>query len=162
MRSATPVGNPVNLPDFAARVCQQIPLLAAMQVDFIHYSGDALSLGMPLAPNINDKQTGFGGSIAALATACGWALISLALKEESLNVDVMVIKSEMHYLAPVTGDCQARGEMSPVERMHMLQQMTTKGRVKKELVLEVYLGEARVATCKAKYLAKLVQEQPSV
>src|SRR5690606_39719097 len=43
-----------------------------------------------------------------------------------------------------------------IYKVHLLQQMTIKGRVKKELVLEVYLGEDRVATCKATYLAKLV------
>ncbi|PHS75497.1 MAG: hypothetical protein COB19_03335 [Porticoccus sp.] len=145
----------VNLPDFAATVRQQIPLLDAMNVDFIDYNGSTLSLGMPLAPNINDKQTGFGGSLAALATACGWAMVSLVLKDASLEADVVVVKSDMRFLAPVTTDCLARVEWPSVEKKQFLQQLSMKGRARTELVLDIVMGEEPVANCRAIYLARL-------
>lgn len=62
---------------------------------------------MPLAPNINDKQTGFGGSIAALATTAGWAMITLLLRQLPEPYHVLVAESHIRYLAPATGDSYA-------------------------------------------------------
>jgi thioesterase domain-containing protein len=59
----------------------------------------------PLAPNLNDKGTGFAGSLATLATLAGWAVATL-LAEGVVGgpCEVAVFKSEIRYLAPVTGD----------------------------------------------------------
>lgn len=149
--------NSVDLSGFAARVRRQIPLLDAMEVEFIEFSGDSLVLHMPLAPNVNDKQTGFGGSIAALATACGWAMMSLVLEEAALDALVVVVKSEIRYLAPVTGDCHARCTLPEAEKKRLLGHLSNKGRASTEIVLEVLLGEQLVAHCNATYHARLVQ-----
>jgi thioesterase domain-containing protein len=86
---------------------QAIPLTAAMQIDEIDYTGNQLSLSAPLEPNLNDKGTGFAGSIASIATLSGWCLLTLWLKERGIDADVMIAKSEQRYLAPVTDRLQA-------------------------------------------------------
>jgi thioesterase domain-containing protein len=85
---------------------QAIPLTAAMQIDEIDYTGNQLSLSAPLEPNLNDKGTGFAGSIASIATLSGWCLLTLWLKERGIDADVMIAKSEQRYLAPVTDRLQ--------------------------------------------------------
>ena len=87
---------------FLSWLHQAIPLTEAMQIDEIEYSGGQLRLGAPLEPNLNDKGTGFAGSIASIATLSGWCLLTLWLRDRGIDADVMIAKSEQRYLAPVT------------------------------------------------------------
>ena len=53
-------------------VLENIPLTRAMALS-VHCRGpDRLQLKAPLAANVNDKGTGFGGSQVALATLAAW------------------------------------------------------------------------------------------
>jgi len=92
---------------FLSWLHQAIPLTAAMQIDKIDYSGGQLRLSAPLEPNLNDKGTGFAGSIASIATLSGWCLLTLWLRERGIDADVMIAKSEQRYLAPVTDRLEA-------------------------------------------------------
>jgi len=105
--SALTHGSMLSLEEFSHQSRQSIPLLKSMGLEFTEFDDGCLRVEMPLAPNINDKQTGFGGSIAALATTSGWAVISLLLLSRSANYDVVVTESHMRYLAPATGDFYA-------------------------------------------------------
>ena len=49
----------------------QIPITAHMGVEVVHYDRHNLELAAPLAPNENDKGTGFGGSRSSLLTPRG-------------------------------------------------------------------------------------------
>lgn len=90
------------LENFSNQVRQAIPLLQSMDLRFTEFADHRLRVDMPLAPNINDKNTGFGGSISALATASGWAVISLLLQSRFSHCDVMVTESHIQYVAPAT------------------------------------------------------------
>lgn len=92
---------------FLSWLHQAIPLTAAMQIDEINYTGNQLYLSAPLEPNLNDKGTGFAGSIASIATLSGWCLLTLWLRERGIDADVMIAKSEQRYLAPVTDRLEA-------------------------------------------------------
>ena len=92
---------------FLSWLHQAIPLTAAMQIDEINYTGKQLHLSAPLEPNLNDKGTGFAGSIASIATLSGWCLLTLWLRERGIDADVMIAKSEQRYLAPVTDRLKA-------------------------------------------------------
>lgn len=78
-----------------------IPLTHAMSVDQIEFSKNRLTLGAPLEPNLNDKGTGFAGSISGLATLSGWCLLTLWLRERGIEADVMIASSEQRFIAPV-------------------------------------------------------------
>jgi len=92
---------------FLSWLHQAIPLTAAMQIDEIDYADNQLHLGAPLEPNLNDKGTGFAGSIASIATLSGWCLLTLWLRDRGIDADVMIAKSEQRYLAPVTNRLNA-------------------------------------------------------
>ncbi|MCP5302917.1 MAG: YiiD C-terminal domain-containing protein [Pseudomonadales bacterium] len=53
-----------------------------MGMTVAEYDGNRLSLAFPLAPNINDKGTGFAGSLNAATTYCAWSLLHLFLKQK--------------------------------------------------------------------------------
>ncbi|MGI0119376.1 YiiD C-terminal domain-containing protein [Zooshikella sp. RANM57] len=81
-----------------------IPLIAAMQIKVSYFDGKCLRLSAPLAVNINDKQTAFGGSIATLATITGWAMATLLAKQASGPNQVVIAESKLRYLKPITDD----------------------------------------------------------
>ena len=65
---------------------ESIPLAAAMQIEALQFDGQQLEMRVPLAANVNDKGTGFGGSIAALATLAGWSLTTLYLRRQGAGL----------------------------------------------------------------------------
>ena len=122
---------------FLQWVREQIPLTQAMQIEALAFDGQTLRLSAPLAPNVNDKGTGFGGSIVTLATLAGWALTTLVLKDHQINAEVVIAKSEIHYYKPITSrfTAQVSCELSVVEAM--LARIDERGRGK--LPLEIFV-----------------------
>ncbi len=88
-----------------------IPLTKAMQLSVTRFDSDGLTMEAPLSPNINDKGTAFGGSLAAILTLAGWALTVLVLREAGRKANVMVYHSQMDYRKPVTGKLLIRAAM---------------------------------------------------
>lgn len=87
------------------RLLSTIPLVAHMSLHGISLQEEGLSLSAPLAPNVNDKGTGFGGALSAIATLSGWSLTSIYAESIKANgFDVVVHTSELTYLAPVKAD----------------------------------------------------------
>jgi thioesterase domain-containing protein len=91
----------------------EIPLAHAMDLQLAHCDDDMLSLGAPLAPNVNDKGCAFGGSLVSLMTLSGWALVELALRRRGLDCDVFVAESGVRYLAPLWADFRSDARLSP-------------------------------------------------
>ena len=54
-------------PELASDLHAHIPLSAAMQVSVAAVDADGVTLQAPLAPNINHRDTVFGGSASAVA-----------------------------------------------------------------------------------------------
>jgi len=92
------------LPDFVESSYCQIPLLKAMGMTVAEYDGNRLSLAFPLAPNINDKGTGFAGALNAATTYCAWSLLYLFLKQKGFYLDLAVVSSQSEYRLPITAD----------------------------------------------------------
>ena len=86
-----------------------IPLSAAMQVRVRAASFDRVELAAPLAPNINHRETAFGGSIAALATLSAWTLLNLRLQQVVIGngARLVIQRNTMSYDEPIRGDFSA-------------------------------------------------------
>ena len=86
----------INLRQFEAECRRDIPLLDAMQLSFIDYGNLSLTMQAPLAPNINNKGTAFGGSIASICLFGGWAVSTLAFIDHDVhNTEIVVYRNEM-------------------------------------------------------------------
>ncbi len=81
-----------------------VPLTAGMDIRAGRCQPGYLTLEAPLAPNLNDKGTVFGGSLATLCTLAGWSMISLICRELDCDVDIVIARSEIRYLRPVSED----------------------------------------------------------
>ncbi len=80
-----------------------IPLSRAMQVAVVAASPDGVVLGAPLAPNINHRDTVFGGSASALAILAAWSLLYLRLQHAGEPARLVIQRNHMNYDAPIRG-----------------------------------------------------------
>lgn len=85
-----------------------IPLCQAMAVRVQHLSHHELALSAPLAPNINDKGTAFGGAIASLLTICGWGVVWSLCQHHQVDLDIVIRQSQLRYLQPAKGELLVR------------------------------------------------------
>lgn len=127
--------------EFLAWLRPKIPLLEHLGIEQLNWDGQALTVPTPLAPNINDKGTGFGGSQAAIATVAGWCLTTLCLKERGLECDVVIADSHLTYLAPVTGDFITRVSLVGTAADELAERVQERGKGKLSLVVEVVCQE---------------------
>jgi thioesterase domain-containing protein len=74
-----------------------------MEVEVVEATDSRVTLAAPLAPNINHRETVFGGSASAVAILSAWTLMYLRLKREQLNVRIVIQKNTMTYERPITG-----------------------------------------------------------
>jgi len=128
-----------------------IPAATAMGIQIVRYENGQIELAAPLEPNLNDKGTGFAGSIASLLTLSGWAIITLTLREAGIEADVMVVESTINYRAPARATLHASARLSPLEKKHLLNQLqeTNKSRIQ----ISSHLDSDRIpcATLNASY-----------
>lgn len=132
----------------------QIPLINHMGLAEPAYDGASLTLSAALAPNVNDKGTGFGGSLATLATLCGWAMVTLYLRQQGRDCDVMIRDSQLRYLAPVTGDFSAITHLPEQRELDtFMTYMDSKGRGRLNLDVEIRQGDKVAMTLSGAYVA---------
>lgn len=98
------VGQGDDLIAFQQWLSEAIPLVGYLGLDNMRWQGDELVWDLRLAPNLNDKGTGFGGSLAAQTTLIGWCWTTLWLRTRGRLQDVVVAKAGQRFLAPVNGD----------------------------------------------------------
>ena len=65
---------------------------------------NTVSLTSPLSPNINHKDTAFGGSLSSTAILSCWTLVHHKLNKITQHFNLVIQKSQIIYHAPVNGD----------------------------------------------------------
>lgn len=85
-----------------------IPLTKAMEVEVGARTSSSLSLRAPLGPNINHRETVFGGSASALCILSAWSYIHCRLREHpEIRPRIVIQRNSMEYLKPVLGEFEA-------------------------------------------------------
>ena len=74
-----------------------------MEVTVVEASPHQVVLSAPLAPNINHRETVFGGSASAVAILAAWSMLHLRLSAEGLGSRLVIQRNTMDYLAPIDG-----------------------------------------------------------
>lgn len=81
---------------------ERIPISKAMGVEVLEATVDGVRLAAPLSPNINHRETVFGGSASAVAILSAWSLLYLRLKNEHMNSRIVIQRSTITYEQPIT------------------------------------------------------------
>ena len=108
-----------------------IPLSKAMQVEVVSVKPDEVVLSAPLAPNINHKETVFGGSASAVAILAAWSLLHTKLKSTAINSQLVIQSNTMNYLLPINGTFTARSSIENAEEWpRFVRTLERKGRAR--------------------------------
>ena len=122
------------LQDFLHRC---IPATAALHIRVVSCGADGVALLMPHAPNRNHKNTVFGGSIALVATACGWAAVHTHFPEADGNI--VIQQGETRYLRPARNGLNAVTRSAGAEDWQEMRDMfARRGKGKIVLKTEVF------------------------
>mgnify|MGYP001260784157 FL=1 len=78
-----------------------IPLTAAMQVEVVDLRPESLILQAPLDANRNHAGNAFAGSLYALASIAGWALLYQLTQRESVPAELVLADGRIRYRRPV-------------------------------------------------------------
>ena len=97
----------MNLSDVTSYIHEHIPLTSHLGAIVESYDGNAVTISAPLTPNLNHRNTAFGGSISALGILSGWTLLFLKLKETGIKSRLVIQKSSFDFQDPVDDDFKA-------------------------------------------------------
>ncbi len=78
-----------------------IPLTRHLEVTVIELSGDRVVLSAPLPPNVNHRETAFGGSLSSVAILAGWSWLHARLTALGKRQRLVVSQSTAMFLQPV-------------------------------------------------------------
>jgi thioesterase domain-containing protein len=116
-----------------------LPITQFMGLEVESYDGDTLILTAPLEPNINDKQTAFGGSLYNTAVMACWGMIYLKTQEQNIQCNQVVTEGSMKYLAPVDGRIRAICHAPSEEELtSFFEHFERKGKARISLEAEIY------------------------
>jgi thioesterase domain-containing protein len=82
---------------------EHIPLSKAMGVEVRKADREGVVLSAPLEPNINHRETVFGGSASSIAILAAWSVVHFGLQREGLTCRVVIQKNTMTYEKPIAG-----------------------------------------------------------
>lgn len=131
-----------------------IPLTRAMGVAVEAAGAEGVVLSAPLEPNLNHRDTVFGGSASALAILSGWTLVHLRLRDEGLHPRIVIQRNEMEYLRPIedrfTATCTAP---APEAWDRLLRTLKGRGMGRVEVRATLECGEVEVGRFSGQYVA---------
>ncbi len=139
---------------------EHIPLSQAMCVEALAATVEGVTLSAPLAPNINHRETVFGGSAAALAILSAWSLLHLRLQEENLNSRLVIHRSAMDYERPIT-EAFTSSSAIPDETtwLKFMNTLRRKQRARISVIAVLHCKEERVAQFEGEFVALLMQSR---
>lgn len=123
------------------RIRHEMPLTAAMRLRVADCDDESLMLAVPLAPNINDKETAFAGSITSLGCITGWALLTLWAEREIGPCQVAIFDAHFAFRKPLRGDFTASVSLPVPEDLKTLKNAVAK-RGRGRITLRVTLTDA--------------------
>lgn len=94
--------------DLESYLHERIPLSKAMAVEVRSATPEGVELFAPLAPNINHRDTVFGGSASAVAILAAWCALYVRMRSEQRSGRIVIRRNKMSYERPITGDFTAK------------------------------------------------------
>jgi thioesterase domain-containing protein len=108
---------------------EHIPLSKAMTVSVVSVEQSTVVLRAPLAPNINHRETIFGGSASALAILAAWSLLHTRLRAEGIASRLVIQRNTMEYEQPIQGEFTAHSTLEqPASWQQFIRTLARKGK----------------------------------
>ncbi|MBD9648073.1 YiiD C-terminal domain-containing protein [Ensifer sp. ENS09] len=140
--------------ELQAYLHNHIPLSAAMQVRVDAVADDHVQLSAPLAPNINHRETVFGGSASALAILSAWSLLHVRLRQSGVAARLVIQSNRMDYLKPVAGAFSARSSLADVGQWPgFLRLLERRGKARAVVVADLLDGDSVAGRFEGEFVA---------
>jgi thioesterase domain-containing protein len=137
---------------------EHIPLSRAMGVTVVSVEPDSVELSAPLEPNINHRETVFGGSASALAILSAWTLVHARLDKEGMHSRVVIQENTMSYLRPFTDRFAAVANLSPTSDWNrFVMTLRRKGRARIDVQAGLYCGGGKVGDFQGRFVALAIE-----
>jgi thioesterase domain-containing protein len=121
-----------------------IPLSRAMAVSVRKADIGNVILEAPLAPNINHRETLFGGSASAIAILAAWTLLFVRLQDEARECRVVIQRNSMAYKNPIAGTFTAVAIAPDADTWaRFLKALDRRGRARIEVASELWSAGKR-------------------
>lgn len=135
-----------DLDGVTAYLHEHIPLTMHMGVVVTDYDECAVRLTAPLEPNLNHRNTAFGGSLSTLGIMAGWTLLHLRLLDEGIANWLVIQKSEMNFKRPAMGQMDAVcSQVDKDEWARFTKMIVEKEKSRINLTTEIFCGDELVA-----------------
>lgn len=121
-------GSAMTAPELEAYLHDRIPLTRAMAVEVRAAGIGGVELFAPLAPNINHRDTVFGGSASAVAIAAAWSALHVRMRAAGLDVRLVIRRNTMSYERPITAGFTATAAPPAGEAWQKLVATVARGR----------------------------------
>lgn len=79
----------------------RIPLARAMEIEVRAATIDGVEIYAPLEPNINHRDTVFGGSASAVAILAAWSALYVRMRAEGRAGRLVIRRNRMSYERPI-------------------------------------------------------------
>lgn len=133
---------------------EHIPLSRAMAVDVVRADAEQVVLRAPLAPNINHRETVFGGSASALAILSAWTLLYVRLQEAGLRSRVVIQRNCMQYQHAIPDSFDAVADIEDAQVwQRFVQMLERKHRARINLVSRLYCRGEQVGALEGDFVA---------
>ena len=133
---------------------EHIPISKAMEVAVTSMDQYGVILSAPLAPNINHRNTAFGGSISTLAILSAWTFVHVQLEQLNLSSRIVIQSNSLDYTDPATGNFQAHCSAPDQEAwQRFLVTLSKRGKSRIMLASAVYSNGVLVGKFQGKYVA---------
>ena len=133
---------------------EHIPMSKAMCVEVDTVASDRVTLSAPIAPNINHRETVFGGSASALAILSGWALVHCRLAAEGHRSRLVIQRNSMSYDRPIVTDFRARATIeSDFRWQRFVRLLTRRGKARLTVASVLSCGNETVGVFEGEFVA---------
>ena len=122
-------------------LAREIPISQSLALKPLSWEQGRLTFAVPLAPNRNHMETGFGGSLYTASLLVAWSWLHLKLRESGVRegIHIVIQDAHIHYPAPMTDDalaiCEAASDAA-WSRFAKMFRRYGKGRITLESQLE--------------------------
>lgn len=130
-----------------------IPITQTMGLEVRRADPTRVTIAAPLAPNVNDKGSAFGGSMASVATLAGWGLVWLKLNDED-GYDIMIRDTQLRYRRPVYAELVATANVLASQWQSFESALQARGRARIEISITIDGDEGAAMDMHGTYVAR--------
>lgn len=132
---------------------QHIPLTAALGARVLECGEARVRIAAPLAPNLNHRNTAFGGSLATLGILSGWTLLHFALRARGIEARLVIQKSACEFIEPVAEEFIAESALPAAEWERFVATLARHRRARIEVSSIIHAAGQPAVTATGSYVA---------